>query len=223
MIGMLDNGRTEAGIAVAAPSDARDDLLRLILLREIEGRGPVTGAEAMASIAALVCSFDLASPGFAVLHDLRDAGLLDASCARPPRYAVTDAGRREAERLAARCWPGIRAALVELNVCVGCLAPREPAMLWEAPRQAPNGEPTRAASSSAGTWTLRPTTRSATSRPDAGPVEMPQGPWPVAMNSPSTPGTRPSSGRPSAVTGRAQDRTPRIAASATAGTNSDPR
>lgn len=104
----------------------RDDLLRLMLLREVGDRGPVTGADAMTAIASLVCSFDLASPGFAVVHDLQDAGLLSASCERPPRYAVTDEGRREVERLAAACWPGVRAALHELDICVGCLAPRDP-------------------------------------------------------------------------------------------------
>jgi len=64
----------------------------------------------------------------------------------------------------------------------------------------------------------RPSTRSATCRADAGPVVMPHGPWPEQRNSPSTHGTRPTSGRPSAARGRAQARVSRIGASATAGT-----
>jgi hypothetical protein len=129
MIGMLIAGRTAERLPADTTRGDRDDLLRLMLLREIGDRGPVTGADVMAAIASLVCSFDLASPGFALLHDLRDAALLEASCERPPRYAVTPEGRREDERLAAACWPGLRAALVELNVCVGCLAPRDPALI----------------------------------------------------------------------------------------------
>ena len=44
------------------------------------------------------------------------------------------------------------------------------------------------------------------SRPLAGPVEMPHGPWPAAIHRPSTPGARPSSGRPSRLSGRAHTR-----------------
>jgi len=101
-----------------------DDLLRLMALREIEDGGPLTGVQAFEALSGLVCSFGLDSPGYAVLHDLRDAGYLAASDDRPPRYAMTDAGRREAERLATSCWPGIRDGLAALNVCFGCLAPR---------------------------------------------------------------------------------------------------
>jgi DNA-binding PadR family transcriptional regulator len=132
MIGMLDPGRTTGRPWAAPHRDMRDDLLRLMLLREIGDRGPVSGADAMGAVASLACSFDLAAPGFAALHDMRDDGLLDASAERPPRYAITRAGRREAERLAERCWPAIRAAMVELNVCVGCLAPRGPGARGEA-------------------------------------------------------------------------------------------
>ena len=47
---------------------------------------------------------------------------------------------------------------------------------------------------------------------------MPHGPCPAQTHSPRRPGTRPTSGRPSALSGRAQARTPRIGASATPGT-----
>ncbi len=100
------------------------DLLRLMALREVEDAGPRTGAEVFDALADLVCSFGLDGPGYAVLHDLRDDGFLQATPDRPPRYAITSAGRREAERLAIRCWPEVRAGLAALNVCVGCLAPR---------------------------------------------------------------------------------------------------
>jgi DNA-binding PadR family transcriptional regulator len=108
-----------------APTPAtRRDLLTLLVLRELEGGGPRAGAAIFDGIAALACSFDLDAPGYALLHDMCDAGLLVAVGARPPRYAITPSGRSKAEKLAVRCWPGIRDALVDLNVCVGCLAPR---------------------------------------------------------------------------------------------------
>ena len=67
---------------------AGDDLLQLMLPPEIGDRGPVARADAMGAFTAPVCSFDLAAPGFAVLYDLVDAGLLDASCELPPRYTI---------------------------------------------------------------------------------------------------------------------------------------
>jgi DNA-binding PadR family transcriptional regulator len=103
------------------------DVLRLIVLRQLEDGGPSTGADALRAVAALTCSLDLQTPVLSILHDLRDAGFLEATPGRPPRYAITEDGRREAERLAASCWPGIRDALVELNVCIGCLSPRDDA------------------------------------------------------------------------------------------------
>ena len=106
--------------------DARHELLQLMALRQLQDAGPLTGSDALNALASLMCSFDLASPGYALLHELRDAGLLSATRERPPRYALTDAGSREAERLAARCWPAIRDVLASLNVCIGCLAPRIP-------------------------------------------------------------------------------------------------
>ena len=129
MIGAIDTARTALRPAAATSPDAKDALLRLLLLREIEDAGPLTGAQALDAIAALSCSFDLAAPGYAVIHSLREGGSLDATCERPPRYAITGRGRREAELLAVRCWPGVRDALVHLNVCVGCLAPRDAAAL----------------------------------------------------------------------------------------------
>ena len=52
----------------------------------------------------------------------------------------------------------------------------------------------------------RPSTASATRRAEPGPSETPQGPWPVATNRPWVAGSGPSSGRPSALIGRAQAR-----------------
>jgi hypothetical protein len=124
MIATYDAPRTFVLHRQAPGPATRRDLLSLLVLRELEGNGPSAGTALFDAIAALVCSFDLDAPGYALLHDLCDAGLLVAMGDRPPRYAVTAAGRAEAERLAIRCWPGIRDALVDLNVCVGCLAPR---------------------------------------------------------------------------------------------------
>ncbi len=124
MIATYDTTRSFVLQRPAATPTSRRDLLTLLVLRDLEGGGPRAGAAIFDGIAALVCSFDLDAPGYALLHDMCDAGLLVPVGARPPRYAITAAGRSEAERLAVRCWPGIRDALVDLNVCVGCLAPR---------------------------------------------------------------------------------------------------
>jgi DNA-binding PadR family transcriptional regulator len=126
MIVALDAPRA-ARLTTSFPiGDAKLELLQLMALRRLQDGGPLTGSDALNALASLMCSFDLASPGYALLHELRDAGLLSATREQPPRYAVTDAGSREAERLAARCWPAIRDVLVSLNVCIGCLAPRIP-------------------------------------------------------------------------------------------------
>jgi hypothetical protein len=107
--------------------DARHELLRLMVLRELEDSGPSTGSDTLDAVASLTCSFELSSPAYPLLHELRDAGLVSATLERPPRYAITDSGRREAEMLASRCWPAIRDGLIRFNVCIGCLAPRGPA------------------------------------------------------------------------------------------------
>jgi len=104
--------------------DARRELLELITLRTLEDEGPLGGAELSNAVAALTCAFDLSNPIYALLHDLADRGLATTVPGRPPRYAITDAGRAAAETLAVRCWPAVRDALVELNVCLGCLSPR---------------------------------------------------------------------------------------------------
>lgn len=124
MIATYEIPRTFTLQRPAAGHATRSELLRLLVLREVDGTAPRTGADIFDAVAALVCSFDLEAPGYALLHDLCDAGLLVALADRPPRYAITAAGRAEAERLAVLCWPEIRDALVDLNVCVGCLAPR---------------------------------------------------------------------------------------------------
>ena len=104
--------------------DTRREILELMLLREAEDHGPLTGRQALDAIAALSCSLTLDPAAYSLIHDLRDAGLLAASTDRPPRYAITPSGRSEAERLATQCWPSIRDLLTRFNVCIACLAPR---------------------------------------------------------------------------------------------------
>jgi DNA-binding PadR family transcriptional regulator len=125
--GTIGTRRTTPTVPLQTPfhsMDARHELLRLMVLRQLEDSGPCTGSEALDAVASLTCSFDVASPGYPLLHELRDAGLVGATVERPPRYAITDLGRREADLLASRCWPAIRDGLARFNVCVGCLAPR---------------------------------------------------------------------------------------------------
>ena len=83
---------------------------------------------------------------------------------------------------------------------------------------APNRPLSVAARTAGSRGSGRPRTSAATWAADAGPVEIPHGPCPAAMNRPSIPGTGPTSGRPSAASGRAHARRPRVGASATAGT-----
>jgi DNA-binding PadR family transcriptional regulator len=124
-----------ARLPEALPSrDPERDLVRLVVLRELEDSGPLTGMETLNAVASLACYLDVTRPVYALLHELRDAGLLTASAGRPPRYAITELGRREAERLAWRCWPRLRDVLVSLNVCIGCLSPRDP---WPSARPRP--------------------------------------------------------------------------------------
>jgi hypothetical protein len=104
--------------------DPARDVLRLMLLRQLEDAGPLTGAQAFDAVAELTCSLETGAPGYPLLHELCDVGHVEATLERPPRYSITDLGRMEAERLASRCWPTIRDGLLRLNVCVGCLAPR---------------------------------------------------------------------------------------------------
>jgi len=109
---------------VAARATERD-LVRLILLRELEDAGPLTGMQALDAVTSLACYLDVSRPVYALLHEMRDAGLLTTPDGRPPRYAISERGHREAERLAWRCWPRLRDVLVDLNVCIGCLSPRD--------------------------------------------------------------------------------------------------
>ena len=99
--------------------------MRLIVLRELEDAGSLTGLETLDAVASFACYLDVSRPVYALLHEMRDDGLLTASDGRPPRYAISERGRREAERLAWRCWPRLRDVLVGLNVCIGCLSPRD--------------------------------------------------------------------------------------------------
>ena len=84
------------------------------------------------------------------------------------------------------------------------------------------GAPNRAASVAAATAARRgsgsPSTSAATWAAEAGPVEIPHGPWPAATNRPLDARDRPTSGRPSSASGRAQARRPRVGAPAIAGT-----
>ncbi len=61
--------------------------------------------------------------------------------------------------------------------------------------------PKRAGSSAAGGRRDAPSMQLGEQRPGRRPVEMPHGPWPAAIHRPSTPGTRPTSGRPSRLSG----------------------
>ncbi len=94
---------------------AQNDLLALCVLREIEASGPLNGLEAANRLAPLTRLLRAAPPQYRLLHDLVDDGLLAVTPGRPPSYRITDAGRFEAELLAARCWPAISSALSQVG------------------------------------------------------------------------------------------------------------
>ena len=60
------------------------DLVRLIVLRELEDSGPLTGMETLNAVASLACYLDVARPVYALLHELRDDGLVSASAGDRP-------------------------------------------------------------------------------------------------------------------------------------------
>ena len=94
---------------------SRADLLRLLALREIESRGQPTALEAANGIEPVARLVGAGAPGVALLHSLTDEGLLESSGGMPRRYRVTDAGHREAERLAERLWPRLCDAMIGLG------------------------------------------------------------------------------------------------------------
>ena len=84
MIAMLDAPRDISLPKPRTTRDPRAELLQLMVLRKLEDSGPLSGSDALAGLAALVCSLDTATPRYALLHDLRDQGFLSATGERPP-------------------------------------------------------------------------------------------------------------------------------------------
>jgi hypothetical protein len=100
------------------------DVLRLLVLREIEAAGPLTGLEAVNAVASTARLLGIAPPGFALLHDLTEGGLLQASAGMPRCYRLTDAGEREAEHLAQRCWPRLHEEMARFSRRLAPASPR---------------------------------------------------------------------------------------------------
>jgi DNA-binding PadR family transcriptional regulator len=71
-----------------------------LVLRETEGAGRMTGLDLLNRTARVASRLAASPPNYALLHDLADAGLLERIDGRPPTYAITEAGRAEARRLA---------------------------------------------------------------------------------------------------------------------------
>jgi DNA-binding PadR family transcriptional regulator len=100
------------------------DLLELLVLRKIESSGPMTGLEAVNGIASIAGLLRITPPGYPLLHGLTDRGLLETSSGTPRRYSLTDAGGREAELLAERCWPRVRDEVLTLSLQLAPAMPR---------------------------------------------------------------------------------------------------
>jgi len=103
-------------------SDA--DLIKLLTLREFEAAGPRTGLDAINHVAATARLLGIAPPAYPLVHGLTDEGLLECYSDKPRLYRTTDAGAREAELLAERCWPRLRDEVVRLGARLAPASPR---------------------------------------------------------------------------------------------------
>jgi hypothetical protein len=101
----------------------RNDVVALLVLRDIETAGPQTGLDTLNHVAPAARLLRLSAPGYPLLHELLDAELLAPLPGSPPRYRITRAGSREAERLAERWWPLILAKLDVLERQLGAASP----------------------------------------------------------------------------------------------------
>ena len=101
-----------------------EDVRRLLILREIEAAGVLTGLDAVNAVAPTARLLGIRSPGYALLHDLTADGFLQYSAGMPRTYRLTDAGTGEAARLAQQCWPRLSAELVRLNMKFAPVSPR---------------------------------------------------------------------------------------------------
>jgi DNA-binding PadR family transcriptional regulator len=110
--------------AIRGSSRTEQELIRLLVLRELEDAGPLAGLDALERITPLTRPLQVETPSFPLLHALLDAGFVTASAERPRRYAITDGGRHEAERLSLRCWPSVRESIGRYSARVARLFPR---------------------------------------------------------------------------------------------------
>ncbi|HEX8940570.1 MAG TPA: hypothetical protein VF763_10430 [Candidatus Limnocylindrales bacterium] len=100
------------------------ELVSLLVLRELEDAGALTGLDVLDRISPLVRPLRVPPASYPLLHQLQDDGFLAASAEAPPRYEVTAAGRREAERLALDCWPLVNESITRYSSRVARLFPR---------------------------------------------------------------------------------------------------
>ena len=107
------------------------DLLKLLALREIEVTGALTGLDAINRVASTARLLGIMPPGYSLLHDLAEIGLLRTDEGRPRRYQVTEAGAREAERLAERFWPRLHGEVVQLSKRLAAASPRTETQISE--------------------------------------------------------------------------------------------
>jgi hypothetical protein len=100
------------------------DLIKLLTLREFEAAGPLTGLDAINRVAATARLLGIAAPTYPLVHGLTDEGLLECHSDKPRLYRTTDAGSREAELLAERCWPRLRGEVIRLRERLAPVIPR---------------------------------------------------------------------------------------------------
>ena len=119
---VLDQAEMPALRPNAASSDS--DAIKLLVLREVEASGPMTGLDAINHVASTARLLGITPPGYALLHGLAERDLLECVAGSPRRYRITEAGSREAEHLAERCWPRLRGEVVHLGRRLAPAAPK---------------------------------------------------------------------------------------------------
>ena len=75
----------------------------------------MTGLDAFNHVAPTVRLLGAEPPGYALLHELTDAGFLEPIEEKPRRYRITESGSAEAELLALRSWPRFRKEVSRLG------------------------------------------------------------------------------------------------------------
>lgn len=95
---------------ISGTRDRGADCVTLGVLRILEARPSLTGLEVARHLDTLrpVLGMRGQPAVYPLLYSLLDEGLIRRTDERPPRYSVTERGRRVADALAPAVWPSVR-------------------------------------------------------------------------------------------------------------------